>query len=384
MPSRDIPRALNEVIDLVYTAAAEPTAWMPFLRGVGALTASDVVPFMVWDYARRDGQCVRVHPLDDRTIQEYATWAPHNPYVRQNPRLAPGQIRIIEAAEPQIRTSAFYNEWLRPRLGVGHNLAITLFSDADMSVQLSPLRDARKPPYGAREANILRTLSPHLLRALTIERKLAFVATEHGGGAEALDRAPTGMFLLDGRGRVVFLNRAAQAIVDQGDGLGLDAKGTLVAARSAEWSRLKTLIAGACATGAGRGIAAGGALRVSRPSERRAYQVLVSPLRHRPLLLSPISPCAIVFAAEPDRSPNGSEEALRELYGLTPAEGRVARLLAEGQRVSEIADTLSVREATVRTHVKRLLEKTGSRTQADLMRILCAIPVGTAPTDSSS
>ena len=50
------------------------------------------------------------------------------------------------------------------------------------------------------------------------------------------------------------------------------------------------------------------------------------------------------------------------------------KLLASGMRVAECADALAVGEATIRTHLKRLIHKTGSRTQSDLMRALVAGP----------
>jgi DNA-binding NarL/FixJ family response regulator len=59
-------------------------------------------------------------------------------------------------------------------------------------------------------------------------------------------------------------------------------------------------------------------------------------------------------AEAPGQSPPGTDD-------LTPREVDVLRLIAAGQSNREIARTLFVSEATVKTHVNRIFAKTGSR-----------------------
>lgn len=54
--------------------------------------------------------------------------------------------------------------------------------------------------------------------------------------------------------------------------------------------------------------------------------------------------------------------------GLTPRESEVLRLIASGQSNRQIARTLFVTEATVKTHVNRIFAKTGSRNRAQATR----------------
>ena len=58
----------------------------------------------------------------------------------------------------------------------------------------------------------------------------------------------------------------------------------------------------------------------------------------------------------------------READDLTPREAEVLRLIAEGQSNREIARTLFVSEATVKTHVNRNFAKTASRDRAQAIR----------------
>lgn len=58
------------------------------------------------------------------------------------------------------------------------------------------------------------------------------------------------------------------------------------------------------------------------------------------------------------------------IYGLSPAQQRVAALVAEGLSLSEIAQRMEIKPNTARTHLDRIFEKTGVRTQTALVRVL--------------
>jgi DNA-binding NarL/FixJ family response regulator len=64
----------------------------------------------------------------------------------------------------------------------------------------------------------------------------------------------------------------------------------------------------------------------------------------------------------------GPGEPGADLDELTPREADVLRLIAEGQSNREIARTLFVSEATVKTHVNHIFAKTGSRDRAQATR----------------
>ena len=62
-----------------------------------------------------------------------------------------------------------------------------------------------------------------------------------------------------------------------------------------------------------------------------------------------------------------------DIYGLSPAQTRLARLIVDGHDLAVAAQRLSVSVNTLRTQLQRIYDKTGVRNQAALVRSLLSI-----------
>jgi len=65
-----------------------------------------------------------------------------------------------------------------------------------------------------------------------------------------------------------------------------------------------------------------------------------------------------------------SAEILRALYGLTPAESRLAVALARGKELKEACDECSITYTAGRAHLRSIFTKAGVRRQAELVSLL--------------
>jgi len=72
-------------------------------------------------------------------------------------------------------------------------------------------------------------------------------------------------------------------------------------------------------------------------------------------------------------APVGAKEALAALFDLTAAEARVFAHIASGMTQSEIAHTLGIEASTVKTHLLHVFSKTGTRRQADLIKLAASL-----------
>ena len=65
-----------------------------------------------------------------------------------------------------------------------------------------------------------------------------------------------------------------------------------------------------------------------------------------------------------------SSEMTHAVFDLSPAEGRVLDALVEGKSAMDIALFAGISLHTVRKHIFMLMEKTGTKRQADLVRLV--------------
>ena len=118
---------------------------------------------------------------------------------------------------------------------------------------------ARPPnrPFEGRDLGFIEQLTPHLARAFQIGLRVGTFAVQERAIDQVVNRLPVGIILLDGTGRVLHLNAAAEAIVGTGDEITI-ARGAILAARSDKSARLRGLISSAVAARTGPRAGIGG------------------------------------------------------------------------------------------------------------------------------
>jgi DNA-binding CsgD family transcriptional regulator len=229
----------------------------------------------------------------------------------------------------------------------------------------------------------LRVLVPHLVTALRVRHQFGEAKLHARSAYAVLNRLQVGIVLTDAAARPRFVNTRAEAIAAEADGFYLGSRG-ITAALPAETRALQRAIAAAATVTAKlsqsdttdtilRSATSSAEARVhlSRPSLRAPLTVIVMPLSDVSLDGTWGAPHQVaVFVIEPDRPPEINTRALAETYRLAPREVQVAKLLAQGHRPAQIASELGIGVGTVREHLKRVLAKTDTHRQADLVRLL--------------
>lgn len=75
--------------------------------------------------------------------------------------------------------------------------------------------------------------------------------------------------------------------------------------------------------------------------------------------------------------------AIAALYKLTPSELRMLRAVLEIGGVRAIADALGISQATVKTHLHHLFQKTGTKGQLDLVKLVASHATPMADSEST-
>ncbi|MEL6964516.1 MAG: helix-turn-helix transcriptional regulator, partial [Pseudomonadota bacterium] len=190
------------------------------------------------------------------------------------------------------------------------------------------------------------------------------------------DRLGQALFLINDEGRIIWQNASADRLLRQQDGLSTN-EGELRASAKSAGTELQRLIRSAMMASNRLRKRPGGMMTVPRPSMKRSYHILVTPLSTSPetsLAIRQLSVCPTVAVFVMDLECNLVPPAivLRNLYNLTPAEARLAMAIGAGMSLKAYAEQNELSIHYVRWLLKQVEAKTETRRLADLIRLLAS------------
>jgi DNA-binding CsgD family transcriptional regulator len=262
-----------------------------------------------------------------------------------------------------VSKDSFYQEFSRP-LDSRHTLDIMLSRSRGRESYLAVMRSRSMGAYEAETTTLFLRAADHVCRALHLKDRMDEVQSALTRANFALDRIRFGIVFVDDGGRVSFANAAAKTMCERDAGLRLS-RGQLSARDNLLSHSLQTAIA-RVSSGAGR---APSVLRIPVAPDR-SWIVSVMPAAHartgnHGAILT------IVDTAD-ERLLRATD--LMTLYGLTRAEAEIALALARGETLKSVAACRGVKLSTARTQLLAVLEKLNVHRQADLVRLLAALP----------
>ena len=187
-------------------------------------------------------------------------------------------------------------------------------------------------------------------------------------GLEALNRLGIGVAVISRARRLLLANPAAKRLLAARDGLELNSQGILNTPEpgvSSLWYKLAQRSSFATASRTFRQLDT--LIAVARPG-KRTLTLIVRPLTAR--LSDGEAPAFLLFMLDPEYPIQLAEDGLRQLYGLTRCEARLANLLIEGKTLDVCCDELHIMPSTARMHLSNLFAKTGVQRQGQLIALL--------------
>jgi len=180
----------------------------------------------------------------------------------------------------------------------------------------------------------------------------------------ALDMLELAMIALQQGGRIAFANRAAKELLKDGHGL-LNRNGTLAGCDQHVQKVLDLLLADG-AHGRSR------AALLSRARRIRLYGLIMPVARAGDASAS--RPLSVLLIFDAKRPTVWTPSLMRDAFGLTGAESRLAHALACGKTLGQHALEAKVSLSTVRSQLRHILQKTHTRRQTELLSVLARLP----------
>ncbi|MGQ7817276.1 helix-turn-helix transcriptional regulator [Metapseudomonas furukawaii] len=357
MPRADEQKLYDELVSLCYECVLDESRWPELLKRL--LHAS----------GRQQGGLLRQYKdsnfanISDVNAFDSAIIGPYNQYYY---RLDPGHLFVpmrpvgnwyhdfIDFGLESIKHSPYYQEFHRS-VGLGYISSIKLYETATSKAYLSLLTnwDTGLPP--AQSGRLLLRLTTHLITAGHLSERIQHLQLDLAKRDLLLDNHPAPLWLLDSEGRVLYCNQAAMQRMCL-NSFCLFERYSRLRSKHQDTS-LQALIRRAA----------------GKDGKRRSGWMRLNSMPPQELLATPVAADAhfnvslqqpVVTLILLEQRPQVG--LLGDLFLLTPAEVRLAELLARQLSPDDCAKALGVSINTVRTQLRALFRKTGTRRQAEL------------------
>ena len=379
---KSFDQRLSDLLLDVYEAAANPAHWTTFLENVARELDATKAALHVHYFAPGNtiqtahGSCAIAVGYDGSSLADYANYyAAQDIYVQRIRERFPLGMQVGTSEDlitsNEYRRTELYHDFSRPN-GVFYTCWSAVEQSNRMAAGLGFIRPENAKPFEAKDVNLLKLLNPHLNKAFHLQRIMEHANEINKALLTSIAQFDFGLLALDQQGRVTNISAPAKALLDEHDGIRLR-NGSLEAVHLSEDRKLQDLLRVVSSICDNPDRQRGGALLISRQSGKRPLQLSVFPSVSSGLMFEE-HPRMLVLLSDPAAKPVSRASVLRDLYGLTPTESRLADLLLQGFEVREAAEALHTTLETTRFHLKRVLAKTGTRRQSELMRLMLSLP----------
>jgi len=343
-----------ELLTALHEGMHETPRWQRFLDRLRRRTRADTASLIFSQGQAPIHRATQVHAGRDVRAQaiELEDLARLDPIPYD--RLRPGRVyspeELIDPSDP--RHDRFREHYL-PRIGVSHGRFMRVTEPGGASAWAILLRD--KDNFTAGESAVLGALEPHLSIALRNFATLERERLRANIGEDVLRRAGFGWAMLGADATVLAASSAAGPL--------LTATGGRIAAGTAEATRRIIRLAEHFAQ------EPGASPEVAALDDDDDGSLVALPIPEQPLAALTM-PAFTAVTRLPRSLDNRHAKLLAELHGLSDSEAQLALALARGRTIAEAATAQRLTLETARNYSKKLYAKTGTRGQADLVRLV--------------
>lgn len=374
---------LEGVIERIYDAVSGVDLWADALDAAAKFCSADAVILVYGNLSGGDPVVIEATGFKNDVLDLYAeNHLKDDELVRES---MVGPVGVMISSEHRRRDWDFLDTMMYRRLLWPCDLrflagtTVINAPNAYASVWISRSEGAGN--FSQHDLQRFSRLVPHFGRAMAVHHRLHQAEMKAELATGAFDRVSVGVILLGVNGDPILANREAVRIALRRDGFVFCDR-SLAAERPADSKRLRELIRqvgrSSSPDEATRHIG-GGAIRLSRPSGKSDYHVVVMPLPRRCQPGDGSGAVAVLFISDPDKMQNPVEFLFGDLYGLTDAESRLVCELMDGRGLTAAAESLGLSRNTAHSQLASVFQKTGTRRQGELLRLLLG---GVAPIEA--
>jgi DNA-binding CsgD family transcriptional regulator/PAS domain-containing protein len=362
--------ALSDQIGRIYDTVVKPEFWPDVLAGIAGNLGARWGNLFARDSFSKTGMRMYEHGtpvgLSEAYFSKYIKFDPTHAYQYFIDVGVPVTMHDM-MPEAEFKQTRFYKEFVVPYGNDGF-LGVILDKSMANAAMMSFYSKGYDDITGEDTKEKFRLYIPHLIRAVSIGRLLEQKTIEASAFSGALDCLRAAMFLVDATGRIVHTNSAAEQMLETGDPFcSRDGKLCTLDSQANDYFRQVF----AKADGGDTGLGTMGISVMMKDRHQTPFTANALPLKNgiRTRSRDTYNAVSAVFAQKAALDTVSPPELVAKTYKLTPSELRVMLAVVELGGVPEAAAALGSGESTVKSHLASLFAKTGSRKQADLVKI---------------
>ena len=356
--------ALGPIIERIHGAALDPTQWSGAVAAIAEVCGAHSGILYERDQVRHTSTMVGAPGIDPGLIQAYEQhYHALDPWNRfaQNSQVGKVQRTHLLVPDDEFRRSEFYQDHSR-RADIFYSMGITVDRTINHMAVFGVQCGYRRGPFSDEAADIVAHLMPHLRQTYLTQRAVRAVTQMCATLTETLHLVPSPVLVVDGAGRLEFANHSAEALLATSDGLRFS-RGTVTPV-SREQAKLFAETLADLARGMNGARAPAHDLAIERPKSDRPLLLHFAVLPRSDGGNGPRIAIFIDLASGLAQNVDRLQRALR----LTKAETRLLAGLVAGESLAALSDKHRVSVNTLRVHLSRLFQKTGTHRQAELVR----------------
>jgi DNA-binding CsgD family transcriptional regulator len=216
--------------------------------------------------------------------------------------------------------------------------------------------------FNAGEVEMLNAMVPHIALSLRIFATIDRERSRSSVSEDAVHRLNFCWLKLDAQARIIDLDANAATLLQSSPVFRTLTNGQLVLKDRRTDEAMRSAITELSQQPGGRA-------RAFHLAEQPWLDMLLVRARDESLI-DVMEPRVIAYIhGETTRHADRGEQ-LSDLFGLTPREALLAVSLSRGRNIREAANDLGLTEQSAREYTKRIYAKTGTRGQADLVRLI--------------
>lgn len=279
-----------------------------------------------------------------------------------------------------VANSEFFQDFLLP-VNLRYMSACKVIEDDKLSFMITGLRAQEQGPLPKENTKILDRLLPHIARAAKIGINHFIYSSQALVGHAMVNRLSQPVIITNTIGKIIHINRAGQHLLDstmlianKNGQLDMPQKPLNAFLRAcAEIERQLRLNGGVVESAQEYK-----SLQIHSASElassEKLYAFYTALLPEKVMGSFGLRPLIMLMFYHPESTTPVDTNLLVAAFGMTPAECKIATLLAEGYSVIEIAEKLNKKEDTIRKQLQSIYQKTSTNRQPELIKLLLHLP----------